>query len=58
MMYDKNNVEIKGDTLVRVNRDGLDWGMAYYRGGYFEFEDGQCVPEDRIHASWLTVIRQ
>lgn len=57
-MYDKNNVEIKGDSLVRMSTDGVDWGMAYYRGGYFEFEDGQCVPQDRIHASWLTVIRQ
>ena len=57
-MYDKNNVEIKGDSLVRMSTDGIDWGMAYYRSGYFEFEDGQCVPQDRIHASWLTVIRQ
>lgn len=57
-MYDKNNVEINGDSLVRMSTDGVDWGMAYYRSGYFEFEDGQCVPQDRIHASWLTVIRQ
>ena len=57
-MYDKNNVEIKGDSLVRMSTDGVDWGMAYYRGDHFEFEDGQCVPQERIHTSWLTVIRE
>ena len=56
-MTDKNNVEIKWNTLVRMDIEGVDYGTAYYRGGYFEFEDGQHVPEENLVSSWLTVLR-